>query len=287
MKKSILFLASLFFLISGNVFASTKKVKVTLTSKNTVALRGEVTYANVADVFYKAKKLAANLSENKPLFLVIDSPGGSISAGLELIRNLKSLDVKVHTITVYGASMGFIIGQLLNARLVTEDGVLMSHKASGNFAGEFPGQLDSRYDFWLERVSSINSRISKRTRGVHTLESYEKLIENEYWCSGEHCDLHGFVDYIVSAKCDESLTGHYTVKNSLVLMGFSVSSRIVFDMCPLNTAPLDSSVLVNGQVIFGNGVTNNDIFKDTPDLKKLLPEIKKIIGNDKTPVMRL
>lgn len=274
------FLLLLTFLFASAAFA-TPRANVTLTSKNTVTLRGEVTYQSVADTFYTAKKLSAELGKKEPLFLVIDSPGGSISAGLELVRNLKSLDRRVHTITVFGASMGFIIGQSLGARLLTEDGVLMSHKASGGFRGEFPGQVDSRYNFWLRIVKRVNENIAKRTKGVHTVESYEKLIENEYWCGGEDCAGQGFVDYIVTARCDESLSGAEEKTANAVIMGFAVSIKGVYDNCPLNSGPLTpATVMVNGLTIFSPDADKVVPFSQIPGVERIIPEIEKIINPD-------
>ncbi len=81
--------------------------KVILTKDNTIVMNKVFTGASVANLANQAKNLDASAPSADPIYLVINSPGGSIDAGIELIENLSSLNREVKTINLWSASMGF------------------------------------------------------------------------------------------------------------------------------------------------------------------------------------
>ncbi len=221
-----------------------------LTVDNTVVMNDVFTGDSVAKVIKTCRDLDFRSSSSEPIYLIINSPGGSIMAGLELIENLSALNRPVKTINLFSASMGFQTAQGLGERLITKHGTLMSHKAAGTFSGEFPGQLDSRYGYILKIITKMDQNAADRTKGKHSLESYRNLTENEYWCDGQDCVDQGFADRVVSPKCDKSLSG--TVLKTLldiVFMGVPIKVVGTFDACPMNTNPLSIEVQANGKSI--------------------------------------
>lgn len=242
-------------LLSSFAQAGQSPAAVTLTKDNVITINNVFLSDTAANVIKQAKDLDARLVSSDPIYLVINSPGGSIEAGLELIENLSHLNRKVHTINLFSASMGFQTAQGLGERYVTKNGTMMSHKARGMFSGEFPGQLDSRYGHYMKRVLRMDELTVKRTHGKHTLKSYHNLIENEYWCDGEDCVSQGFADNVVTTLCDKSLDGTTPVAIFQdILMGMSVEVYADFDNCPTNTNALKYRVLINGQPIFKNNL---------------------------------
>lgn len=270
MKKALVSLALLF---SSTVFAASvptktvatpKKattnvttttngvVKVTLTKDNMLSINDYFYGQSVSNISQKARELDSKLPAKDPLFLVINSGGGSIEAGIELIENLNRLNRPVHTITVFSASMGFQTVQGVNGqRLVQAEGTLMSHKARGGFYGEFPGQLDSRYRHYLTRVINLDKKVVARTKGKHTLQSYHNLIENEYWCDGRECISQGLADNVVNASCDSSLNGtHEKLYDSFIYMGHVIEIVDTYSDCPIITYELDWQVYIDGEPLF-------------------------------------
>lgn len=229
-------------------------VKVVLTKDNTLVMNDYYDGEIVANVVQKAKQLDGKLKSNDALFLIIDSGGGSIDAGIEMIENLNNLNRPVHTLTIFAASMGFQTVQGVNGkRLILSNGTLMSHKARGEFYGEFPGQLDSRYAYYLARVLRLDKIAAGRTNGKYTLKTYQNLIENEYWCDGRDCINNGFADFLANASCDASMNGkHNKLYDRFLYMGHVIEIIDSYADCPLITSPLSWNVLIDGEPLFQN-----------------------------------
>jgi len=274
MRKFWLFLVS--FLFVGTAFAG--PTEVVLTEDNAIWMNDYFDSTPVAKTIARAKELDARLPSKEPIYLIINSGGGSIEAGLELIDNLKHMNRPIHTISAFAASMGFQTVQGLGTRYITTTGTLMSHKARGGFYGEFPGQLDSRYGFWLKRVNEMDKVAVARTKGKHTLKSYKALVENEYWCQGSECISEGFADKVVNASCDKSLTGTRQANEKFIWGGAAIELVWTYDKCPLNTGELDFEVYVNGKALFKRQSGKEFTFSNTyvDDEKGLQQKINSI-----------
>ena len=136
----------------------------------------------------------------------------------------------------------------------------MSHRARGGFYGEFGGdnsQLDSRYNFWLRKIDSLDAHTVKRTKGKTTLKSYQAMYENEYWCSGEECVKHGFADEVANVSCDDSLLGTNAEIDRFMWMGRNIELKVIRSRCPLITGVIDVKVKVDGKD-FKKGLQNDD-----------------------------
>lgn len=210
---------------------SAKTVK--LTSQNTMSLNGQVTGESMNGLMLRLQELN-KIETSDPIYLVINSPGGSIYDGFDFIRFAETSKRPIHTVTIFAASMAFQIVEALGDRYVTSYSTLMSHKASGGFRGEFPGQLDSRYAHVLSHLIEQDKHVVERTNGKQTLESYSQLIQNEYWANSSKSITDGFADEQVNVECDKSLEGTRTEEINLGF--FSVEAEFV--KCPLITEPV-------------------------------------------------
>lgn len=269
MIRNLIFALCLIF--SGQAFASEA---ITLTLDNTIAINDEFDGHSVSQIIKKARELDARIPSGDPIYLVINSPGGSIEDGLELIENLSNLKRPVITISLFSASMGFQTVQALGERYITTMGTLMSHRAAGGFWGQIPGSLGTRYAFYLRRVQKLDENAVKRSKGKLTAASYATLIQDEYWCGGQDCIDKGLADKIVSPQCDKSLTGTTNVSLFQALMGAVVEIFGEYDNCPLNTNVIKYTLLVNGQPLFTDGVSIEALHKILGDKEQKEKEKK-------------
>jgi len=252
MKKLITILLTL----SSLAFATSNPGEVlTISQENTVIVNMPIFSDSAAEASKQLLEKNKKLAPNKPIYLVLDTPGGSIDDGLKLIEIAKSLPRPVHTINLFSASMGFVIAQHLDSRFVIDSSTLMSHRATvGGIKGEYPGSFLSRVFATGNQLMAINSRVAARA-GI-PVNTYLDLIRNELWLGPDEAISYRFADKKVTLRCDESLNG-YGEPQELSLGIFSV--KIQFHKCPLISQPRvlkgDSEVvnmLVNRKMDFMN-----------------------------------
>lgn len=177
---------------------------VTLTSRNHIAFVGPVNDMSVAKAQLELATISSNLSKSDVIYLVIDSPGGSIAAGNRFIDFANSLPQKIKPICLFCASMGYIMFQSFDERLVYASSELMSHRASlGGVQGQIPGEFITRVNNVMDILNRINSRVSARL-GM-SKEAYERLIYNELWLEGEAAVKMKHADKVVKITCERYL----------------------------------------------------------------------------------
>jgi len=223
---------------------------VQISKDNLLVLNSEVAGDSVGPIIQKARELDAKLPKNAPLYIYLNTPGGSVQSGLELIEALRGLGRKVHTISAFSASMGFQIAESLGNRYILQSGILMSHRAAGEFAGSFggtsPSQLDQRVHLWVQITREMDQNVVQRSQGKQTLESYQKAYNSELWLTGQESVTQGYADEVIRVKCDKNLSG--VTSHSVQFFGLN----IVYDLsdCPINTAPMNIRI--------GNNANMND-----------------------------
>lgn len=261
------------------VTPSSNKIEViTLTLKNTIVFRGPVTSASVA-AFQKAVLEKSNqLSKKDTIYMVIDSPGGSVIDGNYLIDTVKALPQKVKSISIFSASMAFQMVQNFDERLITPSGTLMSHRASGGFEGEFggdgKGELITRLNWILKILKAADENAAYRMK--ISLNDYQNLIRDEYWATGKDAVDDKSADRMVLLRCDEALLKKVDV---VTVQSFFGKASLEFSGCPIITYPIQ----VNMQ--FDEFLPNNKKEEFERFINKLILDkrtfVKEFIVNNK------
>lgn len=207
---------------------------IVLSDRTTVSLNLPITDESVKNLQVEFMEKSSKLKSSQPIFFVLNSPGGSIEAGQRLIETIKGLPQKVHTVSLFSASMSFIFSQYLDNRYVLENSKLMAHRATaGGIEGQVPGSLLSRTMDLLADVTRIEATVANRAK--LPLSNYRELVRDELWMGGEAAVELKFADKVVRVRCDKSLQGPGA---SQIFDAFVFKLRVVFSKCPLITTPL-------------------------------------------------
>lgn len=218
------------FTALGLMLATVAKAEtIVLTEKNSVTFRGVVTEETVS----KAQlELMSKCKNGNRLYLVLDTPGGSVPDGNQLVDTIKGLDCNVQTVTIFAASMGFHFVQSLEKRLITPNGTLMSHRASLGMKGEIPGEFLTRLNYFYKMLTRMDRSAGQRM-GL-SLREYQHKIRDEYWVSGPDAVADNAADEVVNVRCGDDLQGTVDV----VMLTFFGPITVRFSKCPMITAPL-------------------------------------------------
>lgn len=239
-------------LLSFSVFSKV----IVLEKGNFVLFNGEVSDETTNPVKQQVFDLINQdnfVEQKKEIYLVLNTPGGDVGSGIDMIEFLTALPIQIPTITIFAASMGFQFAENLGHRYILESGVLMAHKMSGGMRGEISkhnGQLENRLRLWEDRQERMDQVCADRAK--MSIKAFQELMENEYWCEGQNCINKGFADEVVKLSCGKSLIGfeQKTVSVNFMGMEFKVSAK--FPNCPL-LSPYDIKVEQNskGEVKIG------------------------------------
>lgn len=209
---------------------------ITLGKSNTLVFRDIVTQQSMGALELKLIEMSNTLPPSTPIYLVLETPGGDIDAGAQMIDLARGLPQEIKTITMFSASMGFHIVESLGERLITPSGTLMSHRAAiDGLAGHVPGEAVVRLNKILTQVTDMDKRVSKRV-GL-SLNDYQALVHDEYWVSGQDAVNDHMADKVVLISCAEDLSGSYTQNISTLFGTLSVE----WSNCPAIGAPLSAN----------------------------------------------
>ena len=195
-----------------------------LTEENTVTFRGPVYSGSVTDFGERLLNLSYSLREGDTINIVLDSPGGSIYAGLNLISLIESVPQKVNCIAIFAASMAHSILQACPGKryIASNNGVVMIHRARGMFSGQFnDGEVESQLKTWKQIVMTMEK--NNAARMSYSYDDYKARAKDEWWCSGYKCVKERFVDGLANIRCGKNL---HRVK-------VKVNKHYYYSACPL------------------------------------------------------
>lgn len=218
---------------SAEVKIKAAEKTIVLEKRNMLVMRGPVTTQSVSLLQQELLAMSAKLSKSEKIYLVMDTPGGSVFAGMDLIDHLRAIPQKVETVTLFAASMGFQIVQNMDTRYITPAGTLMSHRASlGGLGGQLDGELETRYRMIKRKVDYLDAIAAKRME--MSVEDYKKMIKDEYWVHGFDAAGEKAADEMINLTCGKTLDG--TVERSV--QTFFGNVKVTLSECPLIRGPI-------------------------------------------------
>lgn len=136
----------------------------------------------------------------KDIHFYINSPGGSVSAGLAIYDTMQLVRADVSTICMgMAASMGafLLAGGKKGKRYVLPNAEVMIHQPSGGAQGQ-ASDIKINADHILATRDRLNRIMAENTG--KDLATIERDTERDNWLTAEEAVAYGLVDQIISKK---------------------------------------------------------------------------------------
>ena len=236
--KSTIFLIALGILLAAIPLSTNnstlKDGTIILTEDNHVFFSGRVDEASVAKASIELGQLSEKLSDNDTIYLVLDTPGGSVVSGNQFIDFGKSIPQKIKPISIFAASMGYHMFQSFDERIMQVSSTIMSHRVSlSGLSGQVPGELVTRLNSIISTSNQMDDVAAKRV-GL-TRIAYQQLIHDELWLNGLDAVKTGHADRIAKLRCSNDLIKGTRVEAVDTIFG---PVDVTFSTCPLITGYL-------------------------------------------------
>jgi len=136
----------------------------------------------------------------KDIHFYINSPGGSVTAGLAIYDTMQWLTCDVNTYCVgQAASMGAVLlaGGTKGKRFALPNANIMIHQVLGGAEGQ-ASDVEIRVKFMLKLKERLNTILSKHTGQPY--EVVERACDRDNFMSSEEAREFGLVDEVVSSR---------------------------------------------------------------------------------------
>lgn len=134
----------------------------------------------------------------KDIHLYINSPGGSVTAGLAILDTMGFVKADVSTICVgIAASMGAVLlaAGAKGKRFALPNSEVMIHQVMGGAEGQ-ASDIAINAKHILRTKETLNKILSKNTG--QTVTQIEKDSDRDYWMTSDEAKKYGIIDDIVS-----------------------------------------------------------------------------------------
>ena len=132
--------------------------------------------------------------------LYINSPGGSVTAGMAIYDTMRYLKCDVSTICVgMAASMGafLLAGGTKGKRKALPHAEIMIHQPSGGARGQATDiQIHAEQILRIKKM--LNQLLSENTG--KPLKTLEKDVERDHFLSAEQAQAYGLIDEIIAPR---------------------------------------------------------------------------------------
>ena len=139
---------------------------------------------------------------DKDISLYINSPGGSVTAGMGIYDTMQYIKCDVSTICVgMAASMGafLLAGGAKGKRMILHNAEVMIHQPSGGAQGQAT-EIQITAEWILRTKKNLAKILAENCK-----QPFEKVMadtERDYWMSAEQALDYGLVDHIFQKRTD-------------------------------------------------------------------------------------
>ena len=142
----------------------------------------------------------AREADEKDIMMYINSPGGSVTAGLAIYDTMKFVKPDVSTVCIgLAASMGTVLltGGTQGKRMALPNATVHLHQVMGGAEGQASDiEIQARETL---RLQSILRNILTETTG-QTMKQIEKDTDRDFWLDAEAAKKYGLIDRILEKE---------------------------------------------------------------------------------------
>jgi ATP-dependent Clp protease protease subunit len=168
--------------------------------KDRIVFLGEEVNDTTASLVIAQLLFLESEDPDKDIYLYINSPGGSITAGMGIYDTMQYIKCDVSTICVgMAASMGafLLVAGAKGKRFALPNSEIMIHQPLGGFQGQAT-DIGIHADRILKIKKKLNSILSERTG--QPIEIIEKDTERDNFMDAEVAKEYGLIDEVFTKK---------------------------------------------------------------------------------------
>lgn len=182
---------------SNSCEVNTKPLNIRFNTTNNIMIKGPINNGISSKFIYDL-----SLLENKKnVYVYLDTPGGSIDDGMQIVAQIKKH--KLSCIAEKAYSMGFIIFQSCEKRYIMPHTRLMQHQLSYGIRDE-----KLKIDNYVRFIDSMEKQLVEEQAeriGLDVDDFYERTV-NEWWLYGKNILKENCADKMVNVECSVTLT---------------------------------------------------------------------------------
>jgi ATP-dependent Clp protease protease subunit len=173
--------------------------------KDRIVFLGSVVTDDVANLIAAQLLFLESEDPERDIFFYINSPGGSVTAGLAIYDTMQYVKPQVSTVCVgQAASMGALLlaAGSKGKRFALPHSRIMIHQPLGGFQGQAT-DVDIQAREILRMREELNNILVRHTG--QSLKRIEKDTDRDFFMTGKQAQEYGLVDDVIAARPEGSL----------------------------------------------------------------------------------
>jgi ATP-dependent Clp protease protease subunit len=173
--------------------------------KDRIVFLGTVVTDEVANLITAQLLFLESEDPERDVFFYINSPGGSVTAGLAIYDTMQYVRPQISTVCVgQAASMGAILlaAGAKGKRYALPHSRIMIHQPLGGFQGQ-AADIDIQAREILRMREDLNNILMKHTG--QSLKRIEKDTDRDMFMNGKQAQEYGLVDEVIATRLEGSL----------------------------------------------------------------------------------
>ncbi len=168
--------------------------------KDRIVFLGSVVTDEVANLITAQLLFLESEDPERDIFFYINSPGGSVTAGLAIYDTMQYIRPQISTVCVgQAASMGAVLlaAGSKGKRFALPHSRIMIHQPLGGFQGQ-AADIDIQAREILRMREELNNILMKHTG--QSLKKIEKDTDRDMFMNGKQAQEYGLVDEVIATR---------------------------------------------------------------------------------------